>query len=195
MRTASIERSTKETKIRLSLNLDGSGTSKVDTGIAFFDHMLDLLARHALLDLEVKADGDIAVDYHHTVEDVGIVLGQAIRQALGDKAGINRYGSFLLPMDETLAQCVVDLGGRALLVYKADVPHPYVRDFNIYLAREFFQAVANNAAANIHLELRYGEEPHHVCEALFKAFARALDQAKLVNPRLGGQLPSTKGAL
>lgn len=195
MRTASIERSTKETKISLRLNLDGSGASRVDTGIAFFDHMLDLLARHSLIDLEVKAVGDLSVDYHHTVEDVGIVLGQAIREALGAKAGINRYGSFLLPMDETLAQCVLDLGGRALLVYKADVPHPYVRDFNIYLAREFFQALANNAAANVHLELKYGEEPHHVCEALFKAFARALDIAKQVNPRMNGQLPSTKGAL
>ena len=194
-RQATIRRDTAETKIALTVNLDGTGASQIETGVPFFDHMLTLLARHALIDLTVKADGDTAVDYHHTVEDVGIVLGSAIKEALGDKAGIRRYGFFLLPMDETLARCAVDLSNRAMLVYQVEVTNYMVRDFNICLVREFFQGLANALAANVHLKLEYGEEPHHVAEALFKAFARSLRAALEVDPRQGGRVPSTKGTL
>lgn len=194
-RKASIRRDTAETKIALEVDLDGTGASEVSTGVAFFDHMLTLLARHSMVDLKVKADGDTDVDYHHTVEDVGIVLGQAIKQALGDKAGIRRYGFFILPMDETLARCAVDLSNRSMLVYQADVSNYMVKDFNIALVREFFQGLANSLGCNLHLKLEYGEEPHHVAEALFKAFARALRQAVETDPRQGGRVPSTKGTL
>jgi imidazoleglycerol-phosphate dehydratase len=194
-RQATIRRNTAETKIALTVNLDGTGASQIETGVPFFDHMLTLLARHALIDLTVKAEGDTAVDYHHTVEDVGIVLGTAIKEALGDKAGIRRYGFFLLPMDETLARCAVDLSNRAMLVYQVEVTNYMVRDFNICLVREFFQGLANALAANVHLKLEYGEEPHHVAEALFKAFARSLRAALEVDPRQGGRVPSTKGTL
>jgi imidazoleglycerol-phosphate dehydratase len=194
-RKASIRRDTAETKIALEVDLDGTGASEVSTGVAFFDHMLTLLARHSMVDLKVKADGDTDVDYHHTVEDVGIVLGQAIKQALGDKAGIRRYGFFILPMDETLARCAVDLSNRPMLVYQADVSNYMVKDFNIALVREFFQGLANSLGCNLHLRLEYGEEPHHVAEALFKAFARALRQAVETDPRQGGRVPSTKGTL
>lgn len=195
VRQATIRRNTAETQIDLTVNLDGTGASQIDTGVPFFDHMLTLLARHALVDLTVKATGDTAVDYHHTVEDVGIVLGVAIKEALGDKAGIRRYGFFLLPMDETLARCAVDLSNRAMLVYQVEVTNYMVRDFNICLVREFFQGLANSLAANVHLKLEYGEEPHHVAEALFKAFARSLRVALEVDPRQGGRVPSTKGTL
>ncbi len=195
VRQATIRRNTAETKIALTVNLDGTGASQIETGVPFFDHMLTLLARHALIDLTVKAEGDTAVDYHHTVEDVGIVLGTAIKEALGDKAGIRRYGFFLLPMDETLARCAVDLSNRAMLVYQVEVTNYMVRDFNICLVREFFQGLANALAANVHLKLEYGEEPHHVAEALFKAFARSLRAALEVDPRQGGRVPSTKGTL
>lgn len=195
VRQATIRRNTAETKIALTVNLDGTGASQIETGVPFFDHMLTLLARHALIDLTVKAEGDTAVDYHHTVEDVGIVLGSAIKEALGDKAGIRRYGFFLLPMDETLARCAVDLSNRAMLVYQVEVTNYMVRDFNICLVREFFQGLANSLAANVHLKLEYGEEPHHVAEALFKAFARSLRAAVEVDLRQGGQVPSTKGTL
>ncbi|MFM9016587.1 MAG: imidazoleglycerol-phosphate dehydratase HisB [Verrucomicrobiota bacterium] len=194
-RKASIRRDTAETKIALEVDLDGTGASDVSTGVAFFDHMLTLLARHSMVDLKVKAFGDTDVDYHHTVEDVGIVLGQAIKQALGDKAGIRRYGFFILPMDETLARCAVDLSNRPMLVYQADVSNYMVKDFNIALVREFFQGLANSLGCNLHLRLEYGEEPHHVAEALFKAFARALRQAVETDPRQGGRVPSTKGTL
>ncbi|MEY2750221.1 MAG: hypothetical protein RLZZ550_192 [Verrucomicrobiota bacterium] len=194
-RQATIRRNTAETKIALTVDLDGTGASQIETGVPFFDHMLTLLARHALIDLTVKAEGDTAVDYHHTVEDVGIVLGTAIKEALGDKAGIRRYGFFLLPMDETLARCAVDLSNRAMLVYQVEVTNYMVRDFNICLVREFFQGLANALAANVHLKLEYGEEPHHVAEALFKAFARSLRAALEVDPRQGGRVPSTKGTL
>lgn len=195
-RTASLTRNTKETQISLSLALDGTGVAEVSTGVPFFDHMLTLFARHGLFDLSVQATGDNEVDYHHMVEDTGIVLGQALRQALGDKKGIVRYGSFLLPMDECLARAVVDLSGRAYLVYQVEAPRSwFVRDFNIQLVREFFQALANTLGANIHLRLEYGDEPHHIAEALFKAFARALDAATVLDPRQKGSLPSTKGAL
>ena len=194
-RKASIRRDTAETKIALEVDLDGTGVSEVSTGVAFFDHMLTLLARHSMVDLKVKAEGDTDVDYHHTVEDVGIVLGQAVKQALGDKAGIRRYGFFILPMDETLARCAVDLSNRPMLVYQAEVTNYMVKDFNIALVREFFQGLANSLGCNLHLRLEYGEEPHHVAEALFKAFARALRQAVEHDPRQGGRVPSTKGTL
>ena len=179
----------------MELNLDGTGVSEIDTGIPFFDHMLTLLAKHGLFDLKVKATGDIDVDYHHMVEDTGIVLGQAVKQALGDKGGIRRYGFFLLPMDESLARITLDLSNRQAFVYTVDFKFPMVRDFNIVLVKEFFQAFSNDAACNLHINLEYGEEPHHIAEAIFKGFARALDMATTVDPRLGGALPSTKGTL
>jgi imidazoleglycerol-phosphate dehydratase len=194
-RTSTVRRETAETRILLSVDLDGTGRAEVDTGVAFLDHMLTLLAKHASLDLKVKATGDTAVDYHHTVEDTGIVLGQAIREALGDKAGIRRYGFFILPMDEALARAVIDLSNRPLLVYQAEIANYMVRDFNIALVREFFQGLTNSLGCNLHLRLEYGDEPHHVAEALFKAFARALRVAVERDPRSGGAIPSTKGTL
>jgi imidazoleglycerol-phosphate dehydratase len=194
-RQATIRRNTAETKIDLSVNLDGTGVSEINTGVAFFDHMLTLLSRHAMIDLKVKASGDTDVDYHHTVEDVGIVLGSAIKEALGDKAGIRRYGFFILPMDETLARCVIDLSNRPMLVYQADIINFMVKDFNIALVREFFQGVANSLGCNLHLKVEYGEEPHHIAEALFKAFAKALRAAVEIDSRQDGRVPSTKGTL
>ncbi|KRP36810.1 MAG: imidazoleglycerol-phosphate dehydratase [Opitutaceae bacterium BACL24 MAG-120322-bin51] len=194
-RIAKITRNTKETQIEMELNVDGTGVSAIDTGIPFFDHMLTLFAKHGLFDLKVKATGDIDVDYHHVVEDTGIVLGQALKQALGDKGGIRRYGFFLLPMDESLARVALDLSNRQAFVYNVDYQFPMVRDFSIVLVKEFFQAFANDAACNLHINLEYGEEPHHIAEAIFKGFARALDMATTVDPRLGGALPSTKGTL
>jgi len=194
-RIARIHRDTRETRIALTLNIDGSGDSAVETGIPFFDHMLDLLTRHGLFDLSLQAKGDIEVDYHHTVEDVGIVLGQAVREALGDKLGIRRYGFFILPMDECLARVAIDLSNRSFFRYDVAVADGFVRDFNILLFREFFQAFANSAGANLHIRLEYGDEPHHVAEAIFKAFARALDSATQIDPRQKDSLPSTKGVL
>lgn len=194
-RTSTVRRETAETRIILTVDLDGTGRAQVETGVAFLDHMLTLLAKHACLDLTVEARGDVAVDYHHTVEDTGIVLGQAIREALGDKAGIRRYGFFLLPMDEALARVALDLSNRPMLVYQADVSNYMVRDFNIALVREFFQGLANSLACNLHMRLEYGDEPHHVAEAMFKGFARALRMAVEVDPRAGGAIPSTKGKL
>lgn len=194
-RTASIERNTRETKIQLRLDLDGTGVSKIATGIPFLDHMLELWARHGLFDLDVAAEGDLAVDYHHTVEDVGLVLGQAVREALGDKRGINRYGFFLLPMDETLARVVVDLSGRPYLAYRVEARETMIRDFPLGLVREFFQAFANQAQANVHAVLDYGDEPHHIAEALFKGLGRALRVAVTVDPRQADSIPSTKGVL
>jgi len=194
-RTSTVRRETAETRISLTVDLDGSGRAQVDTGVAFLDHMLTLLAKHGGLDLTVEARGDVAVDYHHTVEDTGIVLGQALREALGDKAGIRRYGFFILPMDEALARVALDLSNRPMLVYQAEIANYMVRDFNIALVREFFQGLANSLACNLHMRLEYGDEPHHVAEALFKCFARALRQAVEVDPRSGGAIPSTKGKL
>jgi len=194
-RIAKIARKTAETDIKLTLDLDGAGRSRIDTGIPFFDHMLTLFAKHGLFDLDVACKGDVAVDYHHTVEDVGIALGEAFRAALGDKLGIRRYGFFLLPMDEALARVAVDLGGRALLVYEANPPTMFVRDFNIILVKEFCRAFSNTLACNLHVNLEYGEEPHHVAEAIFKGLARALDEATQIDPRAAGLLPSTKGKL
>jgi imidazoleglycerol-phosphate dehydratase len=194
-RIATLTRKTAETDISLTLAIDGQGKAKVDTGVAFFDHMLTLFAKHGLFDLEVKCVGDVAVDYHHTVEDVGLVLGDAFKKALGEKLGIRRYGFFLLPMDESLARVVIDIGGRPHLVYEAEAPTMFVRDFNIVLVKEFCRAFSNALGANLHVKLLYGEEPHHVAEAIFKGLARALDLATQIEPRAVGQLPSTKGKI
>ena len=194
-RIAKLTRNTKETQIQMELDVDGAGVSEIDTGIPFFDHMLTLFARHGLFDLKVKAEGDLDVDYHHTVEDTGIVLGQVLKQALGEKRGIRRYGFFLLPMDETLARVALDLSNRQAFVYHVDYKEPMVRDFSIGLVKEFFQAFANEAGCNLHINLEYGEEPHHIAEAIFKCFARALDAATTIDPRLGDAVPTTKGTL
>lgn len=194
-RSAKLIRKTKETRIELELDLDGSGQSEIETGIPFFDHMLVLFAKHGLFDLKVKAVGDIDVDYHHTVEDTGIVLGQVLKQALGEKRGIRRYGFFLLPMDETLARVALDLSNRQAFVYKVEHAEVMVRDFSIGLVKEFFQAFANEARCNLHINLEYGQEPHHIAEAIFKTFARALDMATSIDPRLGDAVPTTKGTL
>jgi imidazoleglycerol-phosphate dehydratase len=194
-RIATISRKTAETDIVLQLEIDGTGASKIDTGVPFFDHMLTLFAKHGLFNLEVKAKGDNDVDYHHTVEDVGLVLGEAFKAAVGDKRGIRRYGFFLLPMDESLARVVVDLSGRACLVYDASAPTMFIRDFNLVLVKEFSRAFSNALGCNLHVKLEYGEEPHHVAEAIFKALARALDIATQLDPRTAGVLPSTKGLL
>jgi len=194
-RVATVLRKTAETDIALSLAIDGRGRSEIATGVPFFDHMLTLFAKHGLFDLTVKAKGDVVVDYHHTVEDVGLVLGQAFKEALGDKVGIKRYGFFILPMDESLARIVVDVGGRPHLVYEANAPTMFVRDFNIILVKEFCRAFSNALGANLHVQLVYGEEPHHVAEAIFKCLARALDMATQIEPRAADQLPSTKGKI
>ena len=194
-RTVTLARKTAETDIQLNLNVDGSGRSKIETGVPFFDHMLTLFAKHGLFDLDVKCKGDVDVDYHHTVEDVGLVLGDAFKQALDDKLGITRYGFFLLPMDESLARVAIDIGGRPHLVYSAVPPTMFVRDFNIVLVKEFCRAFSNALGANLHVSLEYGEEPHHVAEAIFKCLARALDVATKIDPRTAGQLPSTKGKI
>ena len=194
-RVATVKRKTAETDIALTLSIDGRGTSRIGTGVPFFDHMLTLFAKHGLFDLEVTSKGDVDVDYHHTVEDVGLVLGQAFKEALGEKIGIKRYGFFLLPMDESLARVVVDVGGRPHLVYEANAPTMFVRDFNLALVKEFCRAFSNALGANLHVQLIYGEEPHHVAEAIFKGLGRALDAATQIEPRAADQLPSTKGKL
>ncbi len=194
-RTATLARKTAETDIKLTLNVDGSGRSSIATGVPFFDHMLTLFAKHGKFDLDVACDGDVAVDYHHTVEDVGLVLGDAFKKALGDKKGIVRYGFFHVPMDEALARVVVDLSGRACLAYDVVAPTMYVRDFNLILVKEFCRAFSNALACNLHVKLEYGEEPHHVAEAIFKALARALDAATLIDARAADQIPSTKGVI
>ena len=194
-RIGEVSRETNETCVNISLNLDGEGKGEINTGAPFFDHMLELFARHGFFDLSVDARGDVEVDYHHLVEDAGLALGQAVRKALGDRAGITRYGFFVLPMDETLVTVSLDLSNRPYLVYNAEPPVTFVRDFNVNLFKEFFQAFANEAGANLHVRLEYGDEPHHVVEAVFKGFARALDAATRYEPRLGGAIPSTKGTL
>ena len=194
-RLAAVTRKTAETDISLSLSLDGRGKATAETGVAFFDHMLTLFAKHGLFDLTVKAKGDLDVDYHHTVEDVGLVLGQAFKEALGTKVGIRRYGFFILPMDESLARVVVDIGGRPHLVYRVDTPTQFVRDFNLVLVKEFCRALSNSLGANLHVELLYGEEPHHAAEAIFKGLGKALDMATQIEPRAADVLPSTKGTI
>ncbi len=193
-RTAKIERTTSETRIQLTLTIDGSGQAAIRTTVPFFDHMLHLFTRHGLFDLTVEAHGDIDIDFHHTVEDIGIVLGEAFKQALGDKKGIVRYGTARIPMDETLADVTVDLSGRPYLVYNVDLPKVKVGDFDAELAREFFQAFANTCGCNLHLNLLYGENVHHIIEACFKGFGRALDSATRQDSRLHGVM-STKGML
>jgi imidazoleglycerol-phosphate dehydratase len=193
-RTATIERNTKETQIRLSLDVDGKGRADVETGIGFLDHMLTLFAHHGRFDLEVRATGDLHVDPHHTVEDVGIALGQAIAKALGDKAGIVRYGNFLLPMDEALVMCALDLGGRPYLVLEATLTNPRLGEMDTELVQDFFQAMADNARMNLHIRQMSGRNTHHIVEAAFKAVARALDAATAMDPRIEG-VPSTKGTI
>jgi imidazoleglycerol-phosphate dehydratase len=194
VRTATRARTTRETNISVALNLDGSGACKVETGIGFLNHMLELFARHALVDLEVKAEGDVHVDYHHTVEDVGLVLGACINEALGDRRGIRRYGFFLLPMDEALCEVALDLGGRPYLVFASAMKHLQVRDFEVKLLEEFFRAVSVEGRMNLHLRQISGDEAHHVCEAMFKGFARALRAAVELDPRESG-VPSSKGTI
>ncbi len=194
-RTATVHRRTSETDIRLRLNLDGRGRYSVSTGIRFLDHMLELFARHGGFDLELRARGDLDVDQHHTVEDVGIVLGQAVRRALGSKKGINRAGYFIVPMDETLALAALDLSGRPYLVLRAPLKARRVGDLETELLEDFFQGFATSAGSNVHLKVAYGRSSHHAVEALFKAFARALRYACSRDARLKRQLPSTKGLL
>lgn len=194
-RIAEVHRKTGETDVRLSLTLDGSGCCEANSGVPFLDHMLTLLAHHGLFDMELTCEGDLQVDYHHTVEDIGLALGQAVRQAVGDKAGLCRYGFYLLPMDECLARVALDLSNRPVFVYQVELASLMIRDFNVLLVREFFRAFANEAGANLHMKLEYGDEPHHAAEALFKAFGRALDQAVTIDPRRQGSTPSTKGKL
>lgn len=194
-RMASVARKTGETDIRLEVELDGGGAVEVATGIPFFDHMLTALGRHGRLGLRLKATGDLAVDFHHTVEDVGIVLGEAIGQALGDKAGIARYGAARVPMDEALASVAVDLCGRPYLVFQAPQLFGRIGDFEADLVREFFQAFTNHLRANVHLTVEYGQNLHHMVEAVFKAAGRALDHAIRLDPRIAGRIPSTKGSL
>ena len=191
---ADISRKTRETDIRVKFNLDGSGKSKIDSGVPFMDHMLELFAKHGFFDLEVKAVGDTHIDYHHTMEDLGLVMGEALLEALGDKAGIRRYGTCLLPMDEALAQVVLDLSGRPCLVYDVEPPAPMIKDLDCRLFHEFFQALVAKSGANLHIDLKKGEEVHHAFEAIFKAFAKALDQAVTIDGRVKGVL-STKGSL
>jgi len=193
-RSATIERITSETKIQLSLNIDGSGQTAICTSAPFLDHMLNLFARHGLFDLNVEACGDIDIDFHHTVEDIGIVLGDAFKQALGDKKGICRYGQATVPMDETLANAVVDISGRPYLVYHVMLPKVKIGDFDVELAREFFQAFANHCGMNLHINVMYGDNVHHIIEACFKAVARAMDMATRLDPRVEGVM-STKGVL
>ena len=195
MRTAERSRTTAETDIRLTLNMDGAGKSEINTGCGFLDHMLTLFARHGRFDLSVSCKGDTNVDYHHTTEDVGIVLGEAFAQALGDKRGVNRYGSMTLPMDEALILCAVDLSGRACLGYALDVPTEKVGDFDTELTKEFFLAFTRSAACTLHLRQLAGENSHHIIEGAFKAFGRALREATAIDGAYGDEVPSTKGLL
>ena len=194
MRTATLERNTRETQIALSLNLDGTGAGTIDTGIGFFNHMLELLRKHALLDLSVTCHGDLDVDYHHTVEDVGLAFGQALDRALGERRGITRYGFARIPMDEALCETALDLGGRPFLVFATPKKHLMVRDFEVKLLEEFFRAVSVEGRLNIHIREIDGDETHHVCEGMFKSFARALRQAVALDPRETG-IPSSKGVI
>ena len=193
-RTAKLLRQTKETKVELAINLDGRGDATVSTGVGFFDHMLDLLSRHSLIDVDVTADGDLQVDSHHTVEDVGIVLGQALEKALGDKRGIHRYGWAVVPMDESLAQVAIDLSGRPAFVFNVSFTGPTIGDFQTELVEEFLKALSANARMNLHVSVPYGSNNHHIAEAIFKALARALRQAVGKDPR-SDAVPSTKGSL
>ena len=195
MRKGAIVRKTKETSIEVGLDLDGSGLANVTTGIGFFDHMLDQLSRHSLVDIKIRAEGDRHIDDHHTVEDVGIALGQALAKALGDKRGLTRYADCLLPMDETLTRVALDVSGRPFLVFRTEFPTEKIGAFDTQLVREFFQAFAQNAGVTLHIESLYGRNNHHIVETCFKALARALRAAIAVDPREAGRVPSTKGSL
>jgi imidazoleglycerol-phosphate dehydratase len=195
MRSATIKRKTKETDIEVAVNLDGSGVAEISTGIGFFDHMLDLLARHSRIDMKIKAVGDLHIDDHHTTEDVGIALGQAVKQALGDMAGITRYASIHLPMDETLTRVVIDISGRPMLVFRTNFPTHKIGTFDTELVREWFNAFAINAGITLHVETLYGENSHHIAESCFKGLARALRAAVGIDSRAAGEVPSTKGRL
>ncbi len=193
-RTAQVARETKETNISISLNLDGSGQQEIESPVPFFNHMLSAVARHGFFDLVVKATGDIEIDAHHTVEDIGIVLGEAFKKALGDKTGVRRFGRSTMPMHEALASVVIDFSGRPFLVYNVDLPKAKVGEFDVELVQEFFVAFCNHSGANIHVNLAYGDNLHHIIEGIFKAFGRALDEATSLDPRITGVM-STKGTL
>jgi len=193
-RTASLHRKTRETDIQLELNLDGEGISSISTGIGFFDHMLELFSKHSLIDLKIEATGDLHVDYHHTVEDVGLALGECIHTALGDRKGITRYGWALLPMDEAMSRVAVDLGGRPVLVYSIDHPAELIRDFPLIVFKEFFKAFSTTGKMNLHIAQLYGEDPHHAFESVFKGLAKAVKMALTIDPRVTG-VPSSKGTL
>jgi imidazoleglycerol-phosphate dehydratase len=195
MRKATVKRTTKETTIELSVDLDGTGSANIETGIGFFDHMLDQIARHALIDLTVRTQGDLHVDYHHAVEDTGLALGQAVREALGDKRGITRYADVHLPMDEALTRVAIDFSGRPFLVFRTTFDRPKIGEFDTELVREFFQAFAVQAQATLHVETLYGTNNHHIAESCFKGLARALRLAATIDHRQADRVPSTKGSL
>jgi imidazoleglycerol-phosphate dehydratase len=195
MRSATIKRKTKETDISVTVDLDGTGKAEIQTGVGFFDHMLEQVARHSLIDVTVAAKGDLHIDQHHTVEDVGIALGQALRRALGESRGITRYADVHLPMDEVLTRCAIDVSGRPYLVWKVAFTRGKIGDFDTELFREFFRALAQNALVTLHIETLYGHNNHHIAETCFKALARALRAAVAIDPRQEGRVPSTKGSL
>lgn len=195
MRTATVERNTQETQVRVAVNLDGTGARTIDTGVPFLDHMLDQIARHGLFDLDIHCHGDTHIDDHHSVEDIGITLGQAFAQAAGNKAGLRRYGHAYVPLDEALSRVVVDLSGRPGLFYRVTYSRARIGSFDVDLVREFFQGFVNHALATVHIDNLHGENAHHQCETIFKAFGRALRMATEIDPRAGGAIPSTKGTL
>ena len=195
MRKGSVKRTTKETDVEVAIDLDGTGASSISTGIGFLDHMLDLLARHSRIDVTAKAKGDLHIDQHHTTEDVGIALGQAVKQALGDMKGIGRYASVHMPMDEALTRVALDISGRPFLVFKAEFPRDKIGEFDTELVREWFQAFAINAGVTLHVETLYGDNSHHIAESCFKGLARALRTAVAIDPKAAGEIPSTKGSL
>lgn len=195
MRSATLTRTTAETDVSVEISLDGTGAYDNQTGVGFFDHMLDQLARHSLIDMTIRATGDLHIDDHHTVEDVGITLGQALAKALGDKRGIRRYGSCLLPMDDALVRCALDLSARPFLIWNVDLPTPKIGAFDTELVREFFQALSTHGGITLHVDQLHGLNSHHIAEAVFKSVARALREAVEVDPRKAGDIPSTKGAL
>lgn len=194
-REASIDRNTKETRITVSVNLDGEGAGRFATGVPFLEHMLDQVARHGMIDLQIDAQGDLDIDAHHTVEDIGITLGQAVARAVGDKAGINRYGHAYVPLDEALSRVVLDFSGRPGLDYHVEFPRARIGEFDVDLFREFFQAFCNHADVTLHIDNLRGRNAHHIAETVFKAFGRALRAALAIDPRRGGEVPSTKGSL
>jgi imidazoleglycerol-phosphate dehydratase len=195
MRKGTVKRATKETDIEVAVDLDGTGASAISTGVGFLDHMLDLLARHSRIDLSVSAKGDLHIDQHHTTEDVGIALGQAVKQALGDMRGINRYADVLMPMDETLTRVAMDISGRPFLVFRVEFARAKIGNFDTQLVQEWFQAFAMNSGMTLHVQTLYGSNDHHIAESCFKGLARALRAAVAIDPRAAGEIPSTKGAL